>query len=72
MATLISSVIVESVPNRGTQRNRYRYTFDNGEVHFRSGWIPVAADANADMAARGVTLLDELAVSEFERLVGGA
>lgn len=69
MATLTNSVIVESVPNRGTQRNRYRYTFDNGEVHDRIGWIPLAADANADMAMRGVSLLDELARAEFERLL---
>jgi len=70
MASLTSSVIVESVPNAGTQRNRYRYTFDNGEVHERIGWIPVAASAAADMATRGTALLDELAQAEFERLIG--
>jgi hypothetical protein len=70
MATLTTSTIIESVPNRGTQRNRYRYTFDNGEVHERRGWIPVGADSDADMAMRGVALLDELARAEFERLIG--
>lgn len=70
MATITSSTIIESVPNRGTQRNRYRYVIDTGEVHERRGWIPIAADANADMAMRGAHLLDELAQAEFERLLG--
>lgn len=72
MATITNSVIVESVPNGGTKRNLYRYTVSNGEVHERRGWIPQAADSNADMAARGTALLDELAQSEFDRLLGGS
>jgi hypothetical protein len=70
MATITNSTIIESVPNGGTQRNRYRYVIDTGEVHERAGWIPLAADANADMAMRGVILLDELAQAEFDALLG--
>ena len=70
MAAITTSTIIESVPNGGTQRNRYRYVLDTGETHERTGWIPAAADANADMAARGAILLDELARAEFEALIG--
>lgn len=69
MATITTSTVVESVLNGGTKRNRYRYVIDTGETHERSGWIPEAADTNADMAARGAALLDELAASEFARLL---
>jgi hypothetical protein len=69
MATITTSTVIESVQNGGTKRNRYRYVVDTGETHERSGWIPLAADTDADMAARGAALLDELAQAEFANLL---
>jgi hypothetical protein len=69
MATITSATIVESITRGGTKRNRYRYTLDTGETHERRGWIPVAADSDADMSARGAQLLDELAETEIRRVL---
>ena len=69
MATITTSTVIESVQNGGTKRNRYRYVIDTGETHERRGWIPIAADTNADMAARGDSLLNELAQAEIANLL---
>ena len=69
MATITSSTVIESVTSGGTKRNLYRYVLDTGEAHERRGWIPLAADTNADMAARGDSLLNELAQAEIANLL---
>lgn len=69
MASITSSELVESVPHGGTKRNIYRYTLSTGEVHQRRSWISAATDNAADMAFRGVMLLDELALAEFEGII---
>lgn len=71
MATITNSVLVESAERGTMKRNLYRYTLDNGEVHERRGWIATGADNTADMNARGIAALTELAEAEIERILNG-
>ena len=72
MAAITNSEIVESINRVSTKRNLYRFTLDNGEVHERRSWVPVATDNAADLAAVGGRLLDELARAEIKALLGGS
>jgi hypothetical protein len=70
MATITTSVVVESVDRGSYKRNLYRYTLDNGEVHERRGWIATAVDNATDMNMRGTLLLDMLAQAEINGELG--
>ena len=72
MASIVTSVVVESVPRGANKRNRYRYTLDDATVHERRSWIPAATDNATDRDARGAALLEELAQAEINAILGAS
>lgn len=67
MATITTSTIVESVAHGSTKRNLYRFVLSTGETHERRSWINQSVDNDADLAARGAMLLDELVAAEIDQ-----
>lgn len=70
MATITEAVTVEAVPRGGTVRYRFRYTLDTGETHERRAWVPTSTDEATERDARGAALLEELARSEVNEVLG--
>jgi hypothetical protein len=70
MTTIVSAITVSKQVRPATTRYRFRYTLSNGEVQDRIAWVSNSVDEAAERDARGVYLLEEMAVAEFNTLLG--
>jgi hypothetical protein len=61
---------VEAIPHGSQMRYRFKYTFDNGEVHYRRAWVPAGTNEADERNRREGIMLNELANAEANQVIG--